>query len=140
RYLDTELERFNVLATKDAVLANIIDEKKLEAESAAAALKSARAAVVTAKNEAEGAAAKLGEAKVDVDVKNARVAVTVADKEQAQAQLEFTKIRAPFDGTIIGRNVNPGSFVQNASTGKPTALLSVVKIDTVTAVMWVPER
>ena len=140
RYLDAELVRFNTLAKKDAVLANIVDEKKLEAESAAAALKSARAAVGTAHSESERAAAKLDEAKIAVDVKKSSVAVAQSDQEQAEAQFDFTKIRAPFDGTVIGRNVDPGAFVQNASTGKPTALLSVVQLETVTAVMWVPER
>ncbi|HZZ73373.1 MAG TPA: efflux RND transporter periplasmic adaptor subunit [Pirellulales bacterium] len=140
KFLNTELGRFGVLVNKDAVLANIMDEKKLEAESAQAAVKAAKAAVATANSEHDQASAKLAEAVVDVDVKKARLAVAKADREQAEIQFEFTKIRAPFDGIVIGRNVDPGAFVQNASTGKSIPLLSVVQIDKVTAVMWVPER
>ncbi|HKD35802.1 MAG TPA: efflux RND transporter periplasmic adaptor subunit, partial [Pirellulales bacterium] len=47
---------------------------------------------------------------------------------------------APFDGVIVSRKVDPGSFVQNASTGNPTPMLRVVKTDWVTFVAWVPEK
>ena len=54
--------------------------------------------------------------------------------------MNYAKIRAPFRGTIVSRKVDPGSFVQNASTGHPTPVLSIARTDIVTVVMRVPDN
>ena len=41
---------------------------------------------------------------------------------------------------MISRKVNPGSFVQNASTGTPTPVLTLERTDIVTVVMRVPDN
>src|SRR5262249_7377276 len=90
--------------------------------------------------------AKVEAAKVDVDVKKARIAVAQAERAKAQAMVDFAKIRAPFDGVIAARGVDKGAyvdkgaFVQDASTGHPMPLLTLVRMDKVTMVMWVPEK
>jgi multidrug efflux pump subunit AcrA (membrane-fusion protein) len=38
------------------------------------------------------------------------------------------------------RMVDPGAFVQNASTGKTEPLMTLLRSDRVTLVMWIPER
>src|SRR5262249_34937214 len=74
------------------------------------------------------------------DVKKTRITVAQADQATAQAMLNYAKIKAPFTGMIVARHVDPGAFVQNASTGHATPLLTVVRTDIVTVVMWVPEK
>ncbi|HEV2972752.1 MAG TPA: efflux RND transporter periplasmic adaptor subunit [Pirellulales bacterium] len=140
KFHEEEYERYKVLAQRDAVVANVLDEKLRDLEAAAADYQTAQAATDTAKARAEEFSAKVDAARVDIDVKKARVATAQADRDHAQAMVDFTRIRAPFDGLIASRKVDPGSFVQNASTGNPTPMLRVVRTDIVTLVTWVPEK
>jgi multidrug resistance efflux pump len=135
-----EYHRYEVLASRDAVVGSVLDEKLRDLEAAEADYKTAQAATLTARARAAEYSAKVEEARVDIDVKKARVAVAVSDRDHAQAMVDFTKIRAPFDGVIVARKVDPGAFVQNASTGNPTPMLRVVRTDKVTFVTWVPEK
>jgi membrane fusion protein (multidrug efflux system) len=64
--------------------------------------------------------AQLGREKIasDLDVDNARAAAEVARQTWlSQAQTEgYQKLVAPFSGVITARFVDPGAFIQNAST------------------------
>ncbi len=135
-----EYHRYEVLASRDAVVGNVLDEKLRDLEAAEADYKTAQAATQTATAKAAEYSAKVDQARVDIDVKKARVSVAISDRDHSQAMVDYTKIRAPFDGLIVARKVDPGSFVQNASTGNPTPMLRVVRTDIVTFVTWVPEK
>ena len=137
---DEEYERYKILAQRDAVVANILDEKRRDMEAAAADLKSAQIVTQTAQAQVTEFSAKLAAANVDVEVKKGLIAVAEAARVQSQRMVEFSQIKAPFNGVIVARLVDPGSFVQNASTGNPATLLRIVKTDVVTAVVWVPEK
>ena len=65
--------------------------------------------------------------------------VAVKDLERARALAELTRVPAPFDGVILESRVDPGSFVQNATTGQSEPLLSVARTDIMTVVMKVPD-
>jgi RND family efflux transporter MFP subunit len=137
---EKEYNRYQVLADRDAVVANVLDEKLRDLQAAGADYRTAQAATETAKAKAEEYSTKVDAARVDIDVKRARVAVAAADLDFAQSMVDYTKIRAPFSGLIVSRKVDPGSFVQNASTGNPVPMLRVVRTDLVTFVTWVPEK
>ena len=68
------------------------------------------------------------------------IEVARSDHEKAKAIVEYATVKAPFPGTVISRKVNPGSFVQNASTGNPTPVLTLERTDIVTVVMRVPDN
>ncbi len=140
KFHEEEFNRYKLLAQRDAVVANILDEKLRDLEAAAADYRAVQAATDTAKAKAEEFSAKVEAARVDIDVKKARVVAAEADRDHAQAMVNYTQIRAPFNGLIVSRKVDPGSFVQNASTGNPSAMLRVVRTDWVTIVVWVPEK
>jgi hypothetical protein len=53
--------------------------------------------------------------------------------------LNYATIRAPFDGVIVRRNVDPGDFVQNASTGRTEPVIAVARTDIMTVVMKLPD-
>ena len=140
KFHEEEFDRYKLLAQRDAVVATVLDEKLRDLEAAAADYQTAQAATDTAKAKAEEFSAKVDAARVDIDVKRAKVTFAEADRDHAQAMVDFTKIRAPFNGLIVSRKVDPGSFVQNASTGNPTPMLRVVRTDIVTLVTWMPEK
>jgi HlyD family secretion protein len=140
KFKQAELRRFQILVASKAVTDDILDEKMRDLELAEADKRSSEFAKEAADAGYEEYSAKLTAARVDVEVKQARAVVTKADLAHSKAMLDYATIRAPFNGMIIERKVDPGDFVQNASTGHPTPLLSVVRTDLMTAVMYVPEK
>jgi RND family efflux transporter MFP subunit len=66
----------------------------------------------------------------------------IAREAEAQAELEYTKILAPFDGTVTLRTIDPGDTVYQASSpkGKTEPLLRVAKVDMIRVKTYVPER
>ncbi len=139
-YRDAEYKRFKVLTERNAAVGSVLDERKRDLESSQANVKSAKIAVQTATANWEEFSARSAAARVDVDVKKSKIEVAEADVAKVQALLDYTEIKSPFDGMVIARNIDPGAFVQNASTGKTTPLLTIVRTDIVRAVMWVPEK
>ncbi len=62
-----------------------------------------------------------------------------AARRSAQINLDFTDIRAPFDGRISRRIVDPGNLVQGGLTS-PTSLATIVQLDPIYAFFDVDER
>src|SRR5438105_15690649 len=60
----------------------------------------------------EAAQAAVAKAQADVDVAKSRLEVAKADRDHVQTLLQYTKIRAPFDGVVTRRSINTGDFVQ----------------------------
>jgi len=140
RFREAEFRRFKDLVAEKAALPVVLDERLRELEGAIADWQTSQVAVETARANFDEFMAKVEAARVDVDVKKARVAVARAEKAKAEAIVNFAKVRAPFNGAIAARHFDPGSFVQNASTGTPVPVFTVVRTDIVTIVMWVPEK
>ncbi len=138
-YRQFELNRYRGLARDRVVTQDVVDEKVKWTQAAQAASIGARVDVEKAKADLEEMQAKFNTAKADISLKQSLVRVAHKDRDRAQALLEYATIRAPFDGYIIKRNVDPGDFAQNSATGVTPALLSVVRTDIVTVVMKVPD-
>jgi multidrug efflux pump subunit AcrA (membrane-fusion protein) len=141
-FREKELRRFKNLASGNspAVTADIVDERTQFYEAAVADVKAALAGIDKAKAALSEAHAKLDAAQVDVGLKEALVNVAKHDLERATAMLGFASIRAPFDGVVTRRNVDPGAFVQNAATGHTEPMLTVARTDVVTVYMKLPDN
>lgn len=88
----------------------------------------------------EAAQAALVKAQADVDVANARLEVAKADRDHIQTLLQYTNVRAPFDGVVTGRrSINVGDFVQPAAASKGESLFVVEQIKPVRIFINVPE-
>lgn len=140
KYHEAMYQRVRSLARQNVVDAALVDDRLKNYEAAVADHKSAVRGVASARANAEEFGSKVDATVADVEVKQARVEAARADLEKSATMLSFATITAPFSGQVTGRRVDPGSFVQNASTGSPLPLLTLVKMDEVTLVMWVPER
>jgi multidrug resistance efflux pump len=134
-----ELKRIEYMVGREAVYQELADERKRDLLAATEAYKSAQVAVQKATADHKETKAKLEAVRADVNLKQALVEVARKDKDRAQALADYAKIVAPFDGVITARNVGPGSFVQNASSGHSEPLLTVERIDVVTVYMKLPE-
>ena len=136
------LARIRALAMKaePAIGPDVVEEWERDTAAAEAAVLSAGVAVDRAKADLKEAQSKVDAALADIDLKDAAVQVARDDLEKVRAVAGFAQITAPFDGVITRRNVDPGSFVQNASTGQSEPLITVSRTDMVTVVAKFPDN
>jgi multidrug resistance efflux pump len=138
-YRELKYHRFMELAQKGSVIQDVVDEYLKELEVARAAQTSATVAVEKAKSALKEAEAKLEAARADVTHQDTLIEVARSDRERAQALLSYATIEAPFKGKITQRNVDPGSWVQNAATAQAKPLLSLERTDIVTVYTKLPD-
>lgn len=77
-----------------------------------------------------------------VDKAEAAYDIAKAEVQQTETMLDYSKIRAPFDGIVTARFLDPGAFVPAASAGsslQTAALLTIMNFQTVRAQAAVPE-
>ncbi len=137
---DAQFRRLDELWRKDALDKNARDESLKNFEVARAAEAAAKAARIKAEAEVEDAQANVQVAEAEVKRMEQLVQVARSDWEIARAKAEFAKVKAPWEGTVVDRHVDPGDFVQNASTGHPSPMLALERTDIVTVVMRVPDN
>jgi len=138
-YRKKEFRRFKNLVAEHAANEQLADEQERNYQAAAADTMRARANVLKVASDLEEAQAKFDAAKTDVKLKAALVDVARRDRDHAQVLADYAKIRAPFAGVITRRSVDPGSFVQNATSAHTRPLLRVERQDLVTVTMKVPD-
>jgi HlyD family secretion protein len=135
-----QFDRMETLLAKNAIDKNVRDEAEKNLEVARASELAAEASRIKAESEVEDAKAGVKVAEAEVARSRELIEVAKSDLAKAQALTNFAKVKAEFRGTIVRRKVDPGSFVQNASTGHPTPLLTLQRTDIVTVVMRVPDN
>jgi multidrug efflux pump subunit AcrA (membrane-fusion protein) len=87
----------------------------------------------------EAAQAAVAKAQADIAVAEARLRVARKARDYTQTLLQYTKIRAPFDGVITKHNINDGDLVQPPAGRKGEALFVVDQEDPVRVFVNVPE-
>ncbi len=140
KYRKARRDRFTDLVRQEGASPLIAEEEQRDFEAAEGARQEAAAAVKRAVAEKKEAEASLRAANADLDYKESLIQVAEQEWNVAKAQEDYAVIRAPFDGVITQRSVDPGNFVQNASTSNTEPLLTVAREDLVTAVMLLPDN
>lgn len=62
------------------------------------------------------------------------------DEKEAEINLGYTRVTAPFDGVMTARQVSLGQLVFSADANSPTVLATVVQLDPIYATFNVSER
>ena len=132
--LSADLKRMEQLVQKDEVSRQQYDASVAAATSAKATLDAANAAVASSESKLAQAKAQADAAHTvpeQIKMTRAKAGAATADVQRAQAavdqaqlNLQYTKIVAPVDGVLSKRNVEPGQVVQ---AGQP--LFSIVNLD-----------
>jgi membrane fusion protein, multidrug efflux system len=81
-------------------------------------------------------------AKQDVDLAEAAAKTAKHLRDSRRSMLEYTKVFAPFDGTVTARFADPGAFIP-AATGSATQSIpffTVMDLDTVRIYVSVPQE
>ena len=114
-----DLNRKQALRQRNTVSGRDVDRAQTEYEAKAAALRAGEL-----KQQAESAGIRAAQASLrmaEAELQNARATIEQrrAALDQAKIQLKRAEIRAPIDGVVIARNVDPGQTVA-ASLEAPT--------------------
>jgi RND family efflux transporter MFP subunit len=134
-----QLERYKQLLAARSIDTRLVDEQEDQHEAAVQAvaaseqaLVSARSAIAVKESQIESAKAALTSAEASV-----RMAQIALDK--ARLKVDFTHIRANFDGVVTRRNFDAGDFVSAGDQGASRSLLTVQRIDTMRVAVNVTE-
>lgn len=76
----------------------------------------------------------------DVKLAQAKLEAARSEVEKLQALMEYAKIRAPFDGVVTERFVDPGALIQVGTSSKGNPIVTVANVDKVRVYFYVPER
>jgi RND family efflux transporter MFP subunit len=134
----SEYARLASLANSGSVNRQIVDETQQKLGVAEAALKEVTAAVDAAKATVQQAQSEAAKAASDVTAVKAQIRVAEANLAHAAAEHSYLTLKAPFEGVVTVRRVDPGHFVQPAGSGGPP-LLVVARSDKMRVFVAVPE-
>lgn len=118
----SELKRISSLVQRGA----LSDEQREEVEYAVTA---SQAAIKRSEAEVEAAKAMVNSAL-------AKKHVAQSELQLAESMADYREIRAPFDGLITKRMVDPGEFVRPATRGGGTPLFEITRTDKVRVVVF----
>ena len=131
-----DLARFKPLVEKDEISRQQYDAAVAAEEAARAAVESANAAVATAESQVQQANAQVAAASTvpeQVNISRAKASASEAQVQKNQAALaqarlniQYTTVKAPTDGIVSRKSVQPGQIVQ---PGQP--LLAIVPLENV---------
>lgn len=116
---------------------NAIPQQELD--NARGKLAVAEAQLLFAKATVGSAIADKRSSQADVEVAEAQVAVARADLGRLRTLMDYATIRAPFDGIITERHVDPGAFVRSAADGMTTPMLYLSMVQRIRLVLEIPE-
>jgi RND family efflux transporter MFP subunit len=128
-YQKLKYERVSELVRKQAQDLQTEQEAQRQLQAAEAALEAAQAQIATREAKARAAAA-------DLEVATHRIRVAEAEVARLTEQIAFATIRAPFDGVLTRRWVDPGATIKDPGA----TLLTVVQQDRVRVLIDVPQR
>jgi HlyD family secretion protein len=134
----SEFSRLGQLASSGSVNRQIVDETQQKLGAAEASLKETLAAIEAAKAAVLQSQAESAKATADVTAAKAQVRVAEANVAHSEAEHSYLSLKAPFDGVVTNRGVDPGHFVQPArSSAAP--LFIIARLDKMRIFVAVPE-
>ena len=123
---EIEFQRSTRLVADGVDTAERLDRAKAGLDSAKASVAVAKAQIETAKRSSIQGQSRLAVADVAAGEAAARVTVATAMRDQAQATLDKTFVRAPFDGIVVLKDAEVGEVVSPNVQGGSNARGSVV--------------
>lgn len=132
QYSETEIKRYQELATEGAVSWEQRDQTLKEFNSDTAALQVAQHNETAAISQVASADAKIAAA-------NQSIQANEANLNQLKAMQAFQKVVAPCDGVITDRFVDAGSLVAAGGSSGTTQLLNMARTDVLRIYVDVPQ-
>ncbi len=138
---ESEHRRTEEMVSRQVVQEKLFDESLERRAAAQADLDAARATLRKAKSSVNVAKASVASAEASVKAASADTEVAKAEREEIQEMLKYATLRAPFNGVVTQRNLDPGDLVRsNGETGGAfDPHFVVMQIDKVRVRTIVPE-
>lgn len=136
----SEFVRISELAASKTVTQKLADETEQQYRAAEAAIAAVGARIRSAESSATEAQVAVEKSRADAESVAARLAVAEAELRSSQVMADYLTLRAPFDGVVSTRDIDPGRLVQSAKGANDRPLLTVIQADTVRLFIEVPEN
>jgi RND family efflux transporter MFP subunit len=141
RFRQQQLRRMQDLFASKSIDERLVDESVERRDAALEAHNAAVASIVTARAKLLAADALIEQGKADVKEALAEIQVAQAELQKAQILVDYSTIRAPFDGVITQRSLFVNDFVRAATdSGNRVPLLTIQRTDLFRVVVQVPDR
>ncbi|MCC7399130.1 MAG: efflux RND transporter periplasmic adaptor subunit [Planctomycetes bacterium] len=121
KYYALQMTRVQALAQQGINTLHDLDKAQSDLDGAAAQVDSATAGAAAAASAADAARSREQVAKADIEVATAQAAAAKAARDLAQATLDKTDVRAPFDGIVVLKDAEVGEVVSPNSQGGSNA-------------------
>jgi HlyD family secretion protein len=138
-FREKQFARFKSLFESKAIDAAMVDEAEANLLAARAKSDAAVVAVTNAKAELLVKQARLTQAEAELKNTQSGVEVAKLELDKAKLVLERSRIVAPYDGVVTGRNHFAGDFVSAGETARQPVLI-LQRMDLLRAVVLVPDR
>jgi RND family efflux transporter MFP subunit len=141
RLAEQDLTRARELERESYQTKQALDQAESELERANASTEAERAAERAARSALEVGRSRLTAAEAAVNEALARVAVGEANRDLAQATLDKTEVRAPFDGVVVLKDAEVGEVVSPNSQGGSSrgSVVTMVDFDSLEVQVDMPE-
>ena len=126
---ETKLRRLSKLAAAGTIGQDNLDEARFDVDVAKASLASVKADVQAAIANIQAAEASVRKVKADRKSAEATVKVAKSTVDRLKTMIDYTVMRAPYDGVVTKRMVDLGSYVQpaeNNSAAMPVFVLTQI--------------
>ncbi len=137
---DAELNRTQDLVGRGSLQSRVLDEARMKRDSQAANKQAIESGTDSAKANVAVAKAKQRSAQADWKAAQAATEVSKRQLKELDVLIEYSQLKAPFDGLVTMRNIEPGDLVRSSTEGSSDKPLYVIsQIDKVRVRIPVPE-
>lgn len=135
---EAEFNRTQDLVQRKSLQRRMLDEATKKRDSMAASQDATRSGIQSAEAEVVVAEAKLASAEADSNAAFAETEIARRQLEELDVLMAYAELKAPFDGIVTQRSIDPGDLVRaQAEAGPPLFVIS--QIDKVRIHVPVPE-
>ena len=137
---EAEFSRTQDMVTRQSLQDRILDEVRKRRDAELAGRDVAISGIRSAQADVTVAEARRSSARADLQATRAETEVTRRSLDELDVQIDFATLKAPFDGIVTERSLDPGDLVRESSDVQDHQPLFVVsRIDTVRVQIPVPE-
>ena len=131
---EKQTERYKQLLAERSIDARLVNEQEDRREAALEAVNASQEALTTARASVLVSQSKIESAKAAVASAEASLRIAQAVMDKARVQVDFTQLRANFDGVVTRRNFDVGDYIAANDRTERRPLLIVQRTDTVRVV------
>jgi HlyD family secretion protein len=138
---EAEFARTESMVEQQSVQRKLLDEARQRRDSYRASVESAKAAVSMAESQVTVAEASVAAAIAEVRAARAETQVAEAERAELHVMVQYAELRAPFDGVVTHRGIDPGDLVTvaNDSSGSDDPHFIVAQTNKIRVRTVVPE-